>query len=80
MLALTFDPKGILRVGGWWNPGYKVRAFIDRVNKWRECKGLSKIKGFLHVNEDQRGGLYAAPHIVFPGLRYLAPIGVVEKL
>lgn len=80
LLTLTFDHKGILRVGAWSDLGYKVRAFIDRVNKWRESRGLSKIKGFLHVNEDQPGSGYPSPHIVFPGLKYLAPSDVLEKL
>jgi hypothetical protein len=80
MLTLTFDPKKILRVGAWSDLGYKVRNFMDRVNKWREGRGLSKIKGFLHVNEDQPGTGYPAPHIVFPGLKYLAPNDVLEKL
>jgi hypothetical protein len=80
MLTLTFDPKRILRVGAWEDLGYKVRAFIDRVNKWRKSRGLSKIKGFLHVNEDQAGTGYPAPHIVFPGLKYLTPHDVLEKL
>ena len=80
LLTLTFDPKRILRIGGWSDLGYKVRAFIDRVNKWRESRGLSKIKGFLHVNEDQAGTGYPAPHIVFPGLKYLAPSDVLENL
>ena len=57
-----------------------MRAFIDKINKWRESRGLSKIKGFLHVNEDQPGSGYPAPHIVFPGLKYLAPHGVVAEL
>jgi hypothetical protein len=57
-----------------------VRDFIDKINKWRKARGLSKIKGFLHVNEDQPGSGYPAPHIVFPGLKYLAPHDVVAKL
>ncbi len=80
MLTLTFDHKKTARVGAWCDLGYKVRAFVDKVNKWRESKGLSKIKGFLHVNEDQPGSGYPAPHIVFPGLKYLAPHDVVSKL
>jgi hypothetical protein len=80
MLTLTFAPKKILRIGAWCDLGYKVRAFIDRVNKWRESRGISKIKGFLHINEDQAGTNYPAPHIVFPGLKYLAPHDVLAKL
>ena len=80
MVTLTFDPKKVVRVGAWCDLGYKVRAFIDKLNKWRESKGLSKIKGFLHVNEDQPGSGYPAPHIVFPGLKYLAPHDVISKL
>jgi hypothetical protein len=79
MVTLTFDHEKITRVGAWSDLGYKVRAFIDKINKWRESRGLSKIKGFLHVNEDQPGSDYPAPHIVFPGLLYLAPRDVVEK-
>lgn len=80
MVTLTFDHKEITRVGAWEKLGYKVRDFVDKVNKWREGRGLSKIKGFLHVNEDQPGSGYPAPHIVFPGLKYLAPHDVLAKL
>jgi hypothetical protein len=80
MVTLTFDPKEITRVSAWADLGYKVRDFIDKINKWREYRGLSKIKGFLHVNEDQPGSGYPAPHIVFPGLKYLAPHDVVARL
>ena len=80
MLTLTFDPKKMTKVGAWSDLGYEVRDFIDKINKWRKARGLSKIKGFLHVNEDQPGSGYPAPHIVFPGLKYLAPHDVVAKL
>jgi hypothetical protein len=80
MLGLTFNHEKNVRVGAWSDLGYKVRGFIDKVNKWRESRGLSRIKGFLHVNEDQPGSGYPGPHIVFPGLKYLAPSDVLEKL
>jgi len=80
MVTLTFDPKKITKIGAWSDLGYKVRGFLDKINKWRESRGLLKIKGFLHVNEDQPGSGYPAPHIVFPGLKYLAPHDVVAKL
>ncbi|MGO8988550.1 MAG: hypothetical protein ACLQGU_10560 [bacterium] len=80
MVTLTFDPKRATKLGAWCVLGYRVRAFIDKINKWRGSRGLSKIKGFLHVNEDQPGSGYPAPHIVFPGLKYLAPHDVVAEL
>ncbi len=80
MLTLTFDPNKMTKLSAWSDLGYEVRDFIDKVNKWRKARGLSKIKGFLHVNEDQPGSGYPAPHIVFPGLKYLAPHDVVAKL
>ena len=47
LLTLRFDPKRILRVGAWSDLGYKVRAFIDRVNKWRKSGGFQRSKVFF---------------------------------
>jgi hypothetical protein len=79
LLTLTFDHKKFSCLWAWSDQGYKVRNFMDRLNKWREGHGLSKIRGFLHVNEDQGKSGYPAPHVVFPGLRYLAPTEVIER-
>jgi len=80
MVTLTFNHKEMTRIEAWADLGYRVRDFVDKINKWRESKGLSKIKGFLHVNEDQPDSGYPAPHIVFPGLKYLVPHDVLAKL
>jgi hypothetical protein len=80
LLTLTFDHKRFSRLHAWNDLGYKVRDFVDRLNKWRVSHGLSKVKGYLHVNECQPQSDYPAPHIVFPGLKWVAPQKVLAEL
>lgn len=71
---------GMSRPGAWWGSGYETRYFMDRVNKWRKRHGLRKIRFYIRVMEDQKGRGYPAPHIWFPGLKWLADLDVLKGL
>lgn len=73
LLSLTFDPSKISRADAWRNVGKLRSEFIDRVNRWRKRHGFSKAK-CIPVLEVQPGTGYPHIHIVFPYLKYLAPI------
>lgn len=72
--------EGMSRPDAWQGIGYRWRAFMDEINKWRKRHGKPKIKRFIRVLEDQKGRQYPCPHVWFPGLLYLAPIDVIKKL
>lgn len=79
LLSLTFDPKKIACDDAWRQVGLFRREFMNRVNRWRLRQGYQKAK-FLAVLEVQKQTGYPHLHLVFPYLRYLAPIGwLVEQ-
>lgn len=71
---------GTSRPGAWWGIGYGARYFMDGVNKWRKRHGLKRVRFYIKVMEDQKGRGYPAPHIWFPGLKWLAPLDVLKDL
>ncbi|MFC1930895.1 hypothetical protein ACFLXJ_01660 [Chloroflexota bacterium] len=73
LLSLTFDPKIISREDAWRLVGLLRREFMDRVNRWRKRHGMPKAK-FLAVLEVQPSTGYPHVHLVFPYLKWLAPI------
>ncbi len=73
LLSLTFDPKKISREDAWRLVGLLRREFMDRVNRWRKRHGMPKAK-FLAVLEVQPSTGYPHVHLVFPYLKWLAPI------
>jgi hypothetical protein len=79
LLSLTFDPKKTACDDAWRQVGLFRREFMNRVNRWRLRRGMPKAK-FLAVLEVQRQTGYPHIHLVFPYLRYLAPVGwLVEQ-
>jgi hypothetical protein len=80
LLSLTFDPKLISRNDAWQEVGKLRREFMNRVNRWRLRNGYQKAK-FLSVIEVQTKKTgYPHVHLVFPYLRYLAPVAwMVEQ-
>jgi len=74
LLSLTFDPSRINRIDAWKQVGKLRREFMNRVNRWRKRSGLAKAK-FLSVIEAQPGTGYPHVHLVFPHLKWLAPVG-----
>jgi hypothetical protein len=73
LLSLTFDPGKISRTDAWKQVGKLRREFMNRVNRWRKRHGYPKAK-CIPVLEVQPATGYPHIHIVFPYLRYLAPV------
>ena len=73
LLSLTFDPSRINRAEAWKQVGKLRREFMNRVNRWRKRAGLTKAK-FFSVIEAQPGTGYPHVHLVFPYLKWLAPV------
>ncbi|MFC1909265.1 hypothetical protein ACFLXD_05365 [Chloroflexota bacterium] len=73
LLSLTFDPGKISRPDAWKQVGALRREFMNRVNRWRKRHGYSKAK-CIPVLEVQPATGYPHIHIVFPYLKYLAPV------
>ncbi len=78
LLSLTFDPSKISRVDAWQKVGILRREFMNRVNRWRKRAGMPKAK-FISVLEAQPGTGYPHVHLVFPYMRWLAPIGFLTE-
>jgi len=72
--------EGMSRPDAWQGIGYRCRSIMDEINKWRKRNGLKKVRAYIKVLEDQKDRLYPCPHIWFPGLKYLAPISMIQKL
>ena len=56
------------------------RKFTDGLNKWRKRHGLMKVRGYVKVLEIQKESNYPHLHLYFPGLKWLAPIDIIQKL
>jgi hypothetical protein len=79
LLTLTFDPKLISRVEAWHQAGLRRREFMRRVNIWRQRHGMPKAR-VLSVIEEQPGTGYPHVHMVFPYLKWLAPIEFLTEI
>lgn len=78
LLSLTFDPKLLTRAQAWGTGRGRCSEFIRRVNIWRKRHGMPKAK-FISTIESQTGTGYPHFHLVFPHLRWLAPIDVMTE-
>jgi hypothetical protein len=79
LMTLTFDPKKIERYDAWLYLGRIRRAFMNKLNQWRRRHGYTKLRS-LSVIELQKQTGYPHIHIVFPNLRFVAPIAVLTEL
>lgn len=82
MLTLTFDPGLISRQDAWKQVGKLRRQFINNVNRWRkrQKRPMPKAKYLMVIEEQKKKTHYPHVHLVFPYLRYLAPIKVLNDL
>jgi len=78
LLTLTFDPSKISRTDAWRQVGLLRREFMNRVNRWRRRAGMPKAK-FISVLEAQSGTGYPHVHLVFPYLKFLAPLAFMTE-
>lgn len=79
LLSLTFDPELYSREDAWRAVGWLVSGYVNEVNQWRKRRGMPKAK-FIGVLEPQPGTGYPHVHLVFPYLKWLAPIAVLTEL
>jgi len=79
MITLTFDRKRHSLIEACAIVGKEIRRFLNSLNEWRKRRGFRKRLGYCWVIEFHRD-LYPHVHIIFPGLKYVAPKEVIEKL
>lgn len=78
LLSLTFSPGLISRPCAWRECRERSREFVNRVNRWRKRHGMPRAK-YLSVIELQPGTGYPHLHLVFPYLRFLAPVAFMTE-
>lgn len=78
LVTLTFDPKKITREQAWAEVGKRRSEFLNRVNRWRKRAGYSKARSLAVLEVQTLHTGYPHVHIVFPYLRWLAPIGFMS--
>jgi hypothetical protein len=76
------QPKydGKKQVESWRTINARGREFTNEINKWRNRHGLKTVRAYVKVLENQPGRNYPHLHIYFPGLKFLAPIQMMQKL
>jgi hypothetical protein len=81
MLTLTYDPKRIDQDTAWFHLGEHRRVFLNKLNLWRRRHGYERrsLASVVCV-EPMKGTGYPHVHIVFPNLRFLAPLAVLGDL
>jgi hypothetical protein len=72
--------QGMLQLDAWEQINKLGREFTDELNKWRKRHNLKKVRAYVKVLEIQPGRYYPHLHIYCPGLKWLAPIRMMQKL
>lgn len=80
LLTLTFDPKLISKETAWAEVGKRKRAFLNRLNLWRHRMGYTKLRSLSVLEEQTLHTGYPHIHLVFPGLKWVAPIQELTKI
>jgi len=78
MLTLTVDPKRYTQLDGYGQIWGQFRLFRARLASWRRRNGLKQTLEYIAVVEQQKNG-YVHLHVVFPGLKWLAPKGLISS-
>jgi hypothetical protein len=74
MVTLTYDPKLTSIATAWRDVGKHRREFANKLNLyWRRATGAKRALGYVSVVEVQPSTGYPHVHMVFPGLKFLAP-------
>ena len=76
-LTLTFS-REIAIDGAWDGVWVCFKRFMDRLNAYRRRRGVSRRLVYSAHLEAHRDG-YPHLHVWFPGLRWLAPVGVIDR-
>ncbi len=77
MLTLTYDPKRIDKQEAWASFGKDTRRFLNSVNQYRKRRSWKRLHYFWVVEVQKQTG-YPHVHIVFPNLKWLAPIKIIN--
>jgi hypothetical protein len=77
MLTLTYDPKQIGKQEAWASFGKDTRRFLNSVNQYRKRRSWKRLHYFWVVEVQKQTG-YPHVHIVFPNLKWLAPIKIIN--
>lgn len=72
--------QGKPKLEAWRTINKLAREFSDELNKSRKRQGLKKVRAFVKVLEIQPGREYPHVHIYFPGLKWLAPTKVLQRI
>jgi len=78
MLTLTVDPKRYTQLDAYGQIWQQFRLLRGRLASWRKRNGMKETVEYIAVVEQQKNG-YAHLHVVFPGLRWLAPKGLISS-
>lgn len=73
LLSLTYDPKRLSRTEAWRRVGKDKSRFMNYINIYRRRRKWHRAR-YVSVVEPQKGTGYPHVHLVFPKLKYLAPI------
>jgi hypothetical protein len=78
LVTLTYDPKLTSRVSAWAAVGKDRREFTNKLWLFRRRHKMGKRPlGYLSVLEVQPGTGYPHVHMIFPGIRWLAPYDAI---
>jgi hypothetical protein len=77
MVTLTYDIKMIGKREAWASFGKDTRRFLNAVNQYRKRRGWRRLH-YLWVVEVQPSTGYPHVHIFFPGLRWVAPVEIIN--
>ena len=81
VVTLTYDPKRVDQDEAWYRVGRHRREFLNRLNLWRRRHGFEhRSLGCIVCLEPMAGTGYPHLHLVFPNLRFLAPLAVIDEL
>jgi len=78
MLTLTVNPKRYTQLDGYGQIWRQVRLFRARLASWRKRNGMKPTLEYIAVIEQQKNG-YVHMHVVFPGLKWLAPKHLISS-
>jgi hypothetical protein len=79
MVSLTLPHKKYSRYESWAIINSETRRFMDEINKWRKRHHFKTRLSYVHFLESQPESGWAHAHIYFSGLKFLAPIEVIER-
>jgi len=78
MLTLTVDPKRYTQLDAYGQIWQQFRSFRSRLASWRKRNGMKQTLQYISVIEQQGNG-YVHMHVVFPGLKWLAPKQLISS-